>query len=221
MDKEKLIDLLDRQTFAYHEMQPESPEDYTAEYKKGYNEGLKFAIAYIDQLDEPETLSPDWIKDNQLIWASAHGVDYYVPSDKLYGLLMPKLDEPDKVVVPEFVGEWIENCQTKEKTLNRAYSDLDVENVNVIEWLYHEGDRNGKVNLFARAWLAYPNIEVEKEKKYAVKDKYHCFLLMKNFDGEVVNAYGKVVIKGKEQLTEQEIKDYDERYWPFAEEVKS
>lgn len=59
------------------------------------------------------------------------------------------------------------------------------------------------------------NKEELKEKKYEVKDKHGCFILIKNLDGEVINAYGKTVYKQSKQLTEQEIKDYDERYIPF------
>ena len=64
------------------------------------------------------------------------------------------------------------------------------------------------------------NKEELKEKKYEVKDKNDCFLLTKNSEGEVINAYSKVVYKNKGQLTEQEIKDYDERFWPFAVPVE-
>src|SRR5699024_5440008 len=32
----------------------------------------------INQLDEPEVLSSDWIKDNQLMWTNIHGAEYYV-----------------------------------------------------------------------------------------------------------------------------------------------
>ena len=64
------------------------------------------------------------------------------------------------------------------------------------------------------------NKEELKEKKYEVKDKHGCFLLTKNSEGEVINAYSKVVYKNKGQLTEQEIKDYDDRFWPFAVPVE-
>lgn len=72
---------------------------------------LVFAKGVIDQLDEPEVLTPDWIKDNQVLYPGVHGVDYYVPADKLYGKIMPKQElpeTPEKVVVPKWFAEWYE-----------------------------------------------------------------------------------------------------------------
>ena len=58
----------------------------------------------IDQLDEPETLSQEWIEDNKKD-SGVHYIGYYVPIGRLQNLLVPK---QDKVVVPAFVAEWYE-----------------------------------------------------------------------------------------------------------------
>ena len=126
--------------------------------------------------------------------------------------LIDQLDEPEKVVVPAFVAEWIEECKRGLKSLYGALKGPGGDG-KLEDWLFISPNQK----TFARAWLNGFTVE---EKKYTVKDKYHCFLLMKNFDGEVVNAYSKVVYKNKGQLTEQEIKDYDERFMAFAVPVE-
>ena len=59
-------------------------------YSIGLKEAYQHTLLLINQLDEPEVLSSDWIKDNQLMWTSIHGAEYYVPANKLYGKIVPK-----------------------------------------------------------------------------------------------------------------------------------
>src|SRR5699024_2309481 len=59
-------------------------------YDEGYIDGMRDVLYRINQLDEPEVLSSDWIKDNQLMWTSIHGAEYYVPANKLYGKIVAK-----------------------------------------------------------------------------------------------------------------------------------
>ena len=76
--------------------------------------------------------------------------------------------------------------------------------------------------LLAKAWLAYPNIVVEKEQKYIVSDNSSIPLLIKNDSGEVMSYDSQIAYNnsnGTIELTEQEIKDYDERYMAFAKPV--
>jgi hypothetical protein len=78
--------------------------------------------------------------------------------------LVRELDEPQKVVVPQFVAEHIE--WTKEEdfhllgAMNRENFDKKLE-----DWFYTDDN----MELFARAWL--DGYEVEKEKLYWVKLK--------------------------------------------------
>lgn len=68
---------------------------------------------------------------------------------------------------------------------------------------------------------------VKEEPKYYVHDNTH-YLLCKTFDeryGNIINTpelreYGLEKHEYTYELTEKEIKDYDERYWTFSEKVK-
>lgn len=85
-----------------------------------------------------------------------------------------QLDEPQKPVVPQFVGDWIEYCKNTDVTLVRA---LLVEKVDLYNYANQKDSRKLKESLkakekqevFARAWL--DGYEVEKEKRYRVKLK--------------------------------------------------
>ena len=75
---------------------------------------------------------------------------------------LKRLDEPEKVKVPQFVADWIESSKQEKRNLRNALNNggekmrlwfLDQENY----------------NLFARAWL--DGYEVEEEKRYLVKVK--------------------------------------------------
>lgn len=83
--------------------------------------------------------------------------------------LIEQLDEPQKVTIPQFVADWLEQSDWREETLGKQ-SVFDVlDNLkngcyeNVKRWIDENGD------LFARAWL--DGYTVEKEKRYTVKIK--------------------------------------------------
>ncbi|WP_347101955.1 DUF1642 domain-containing protein [Streptococcus parasanguinis] len=87
---------------------------------------------------------------------------------------MKQLDEPQKQVVPQFVGDWIEYCKNTSLTLKQAlmlgevyfYSYANQEDFTKLkEFLKVENNQE----LFARAWL--DGYEVEEEKRYLVKVK--------------------------------------------------
>lgn len=86
---------------------------------------------------------------------------------KAFRNIIRKLHEPQKVVIPKFVAEWIEECKRSgwhlEKTLRRLDDDEEVG-----DWAYDENDDliSEKVDMVARAWL--DGYEVEKEKLYEV-----------------------------------------------------
>ena len=85
---------------------------------------------------------------------------------------LKQLDEPQKVIVPQFVADWIEKCKAiKEFKVSLAYalnSEVWSENNlsdKCIDWLYNANNQE----IFTRAWL--DGYEVEKEKRYTVKIK--------------------------------------------------
>mgnify|MGYP000965141128 CR=1 FL=1 len=81
--------------------------------------------------------------------------------------LVRQLDEPQKVVVPQFVADWIEYCKAREITLAHAlYYPEEAKNKNVYRWLFEESVNQEK---FAQAWIF--GYTVEKEKQYIVKMK--------------------------------------------------
>ena len=75
---------------------------------------------------------------------------------------LKKMDGPQKVTIPQFVADWIEESKNWKSTLYYAL-DHSPEKVNL--WL-NENEAN-RQNTFARAWL--DGYEVEQEKRYLVK----------------------------------------------------
>jgi len=81
--------------------------------------------------------------------------------------LVSRLDETQKVTIPQFVADWIEECEEKEKTLLNSLL-YTPEGVN--SWMGNSDNQE----LFARAWL--DGYEVEEEPKYIVRLKNARFL---------------------------------------------
>lgn len=75
---------------------------------------------------------------------------------------LDQLDEPETVKIPQFVADWIEECETKEKSLLNSLL-YTPEGIN--SWVGNSDNQE----LFARAWL--DGYEVEEEPKYTVKFK--------------------------------------------------
>ena len=74
---------------------------------------------------------------------------------------LKQLDEPQKVVVPQFVADYIDISKFYVRTLHYALENSP-EKVNL--WLC-ENEIN-RQNTFARAWL--DGYEIEKEKRYRI-----------------------------------------------------
>ena len=74
------------------------------------------------------------------------------------------LDEPEKVKVPQFVADWIEEGRKYCKDVSDLF-DFDFTNEEIGNWFLQEKP----FDLVARAWL--DGYEVEKEPKYTVKIK--------------------------------------------------
>ncbi len=155
---------------------------------------LVFAKGVIDQLDEPEVLSLDWIEEHRKSYTMEDSVEI---SD-LQNLLVPKQEE----------------LETKIQELIEAYKQ---------EEDAYSNPENGWISGFIED---LKNL-VEEEQKYYVSardEEYGGFwFLSKNNSGDIsigVNRDWSEVDWDRLKLTEQEIKDYDERYWPFAEEVE-
>lgn len=101
------------------------------------------------------------------------GIRKYVAlSEVMY--LIKQLDEPQKVVIPQYVADWIEYCKEHNFTLLGCLDPVDDFGTSLSEGF--KGDTKKCVkwcrkesNTFALAWLF--GYEAEKEKKYLVKIK--------------------------------------------------
>ena len=133
--------------------------------------------------------------------------------------------EPKKVVIPEYVADWIEWCKKNKVTLLGACTAI-CNNKN-IRSLDASGWAMKNQETFAKAWLY--GYEIEKEKLYTVEIPiansplgYH-YVLRKTTPGEIIiDSFftNNWVNYDYCQLTEEEIKkDYDWA-WKYAEEVK-
>lgn len=139
--------------------------------------------------------------------------------------IISQIHEPQKVVVPKFVAEWIEIHKKSfaEASAIDMYDNLTLDNSNgyyhdVWLWVvYHHYD-------FIRAW--HEGYEVEREKLYTVE------IPDPNADGYSIvlgRKEGKVRIKQvwlttwkmncSNQLTESEIKQDFDWAWEFRKEV--
>ncbi|EAW7227528.1 DUF1642 domain-containing protein [Listeria monocytogenes] len=128
-----------------------------------------------------------------------------------------KEKEPELVVVPRFVADWIEQ---KKANGDHLYIAMDKSwqsmNYKVSGWLE---DREDSYDKFARAWL--DGYEVEKEPLYYVRFINNCsgYLNVRN-DGRRSLSDSVQNDIFKTQFTEAEIKEMDERYWQFAVPVR-
>lgn len=130
-----------------------------------------------------------------------------------------QINQP-KPVVPKFVADWLEFCKNNKISLYDAMTDGNDE---LDEWF--AVDELNRQELFAEAWLAYPNITIEKEKLYNV-NVLGCTLFKMTSDNHVrYKLIGKNETPPESKfdsyefeanLTEKEIKQADEHLWQFA-----
>lgn len=101
------------------------------------------------------------------------GIRKYVALNEVM-YLIKQLDEPQKVVIPQFVAGWIIYCKNTSLSLARALNVSEEDFYNYanqkdhIELLTFLGSMVNQEK-FAKAWLF--GYEVEQEKKYLVKFK--------------------------------------------------
>lgn len=74
---------------------------------------------------------------------------------------LKQLDEPEKVKVPQFVADWIEESKKSCETVTDFFR-YKFSNIEMIKYL----KKKERINLVARAWL--DGYEVEEEKRYEV-----------------------------------------------------
>lgn len=99
---------------------------------------------------------------------------YAFPIVTINGVIedLKQLDEPQKVMIPRFIADWI--VQAKEDGYNIAGAINEAPRGAVDDWLELEN-----VDIFAEAWVN--GYEIEKEKRYTVK--------VKTFLGQYLGRY--------------------------------
>ena len=147
----------------------------------------------IEKIKNIETLSINDTTTNQK-------VDMVIKNQVLD--IISQIDETQKVVVPKFVAEWIEEVKAGEYSLYTAF-DLVDGNDKTFNWLFRGHESNQET--FARAWVD----GYEVEKSYVVTDGNKLYL--KEFDE--LNAV--IIIDDVVGAT-----DYAKRYSDKAEAQK-
>ena len=140
--------------------------------------------------------------------------------------IVSQIEEPQKVVIPKFVAEWIEEARAEEYSLYGAW-EMVKEGSEIFWWLFdgHESNQD----TFNRAWL--DGYEVEQEKLYTVEipnpnNEYSMNVLIRlPSSGKIalvaLHKHNTSYLKNKEyQLTEAEIKQDFDFLWQFAKEVE-
>ncbi|HEW1569017.1 TPA: DUF1642 domain-containing protein [Streptococcus pneumoniae] len=123
-----------------------------------------------------------------------YGEKYYVALDDVLDLVK-QLDEPEKVVVPQFVVGWIEEARKSCKDV-ADFFDFDFTNEEVGKWFMQERP----FDLAARAWL--DGYELEKEKRYRVDVGYRIV----NKNGQALALRNGASIFALPSLAEKAIK---------------
>lgn len=137
------------------------------------------------------------------------------------------LDEPQKPVVPQFVAEWFE--ENKDVLDNAIFGYLvfwEERDISSDLYQWFAKSKNKPIETLVRMKNGY---EVEKEQLYRVimpnpqSKNGNVLVLRRTQQGTItVNKVKKITARLGEgmDLTEEEIKSVDERYWPFAVPVE-
>lgn len=138
-----------------------------------------------------------------------------------------QIHEPQKVVVPKFVAEYIVSCKQSGWHLQKVLSRLD-DDEKVGDWAYDENDDliPEKVDMIARAWL--DGYDIEKERLYTVEipnphsSNYTYLHRSGSIIKLVTTQFENWKVQDYNHFTESEIKQDFEWAWDvgFAEEVK-
>ncbi|HGA0292024.1 TPA: DUF1642 domain-containing protein [Streptococcus agalactiae] len=159
--------------------------------------------------------------DKQSIGKGGVG-DIPVVKTHIVKVLLDQLDKP-KLEVPQMIADVIESF---DEDVNYLHEHMSYQSDEVREWLTHNECE------FYEAWLAYPNITVEKENLYTVEipnpnERQLSFVLMRQLSGNVSikvmhrDNLDLLKIDNNLQLTESEIrKDFDWA-WQFRKDVEN
>lgn len=138
--------------------------------------------------------------------------------------IISQIDESQKVTVPKFVADWYEDHKHDFEyslyDLCFKYTDRKL-NVDLHKWFRDEDNKPFETLVMMHKF----GYEVEHEQQYVVAipdDGRNGFIqLWKSKEGKLLFNFADKIRYGKVHLlTEQEIKQKDERLWQFAKEVE-
>src|SRR5699024_9013828 len=149
------------------------PNSKNQSHFNGSMSAIDKALDFLDQLDEPEVLSSDWISKNveyayfDMLDGSGRlsSATAIIKPEKLQNLLVPKQEVS---MIPNYVAKWISRHHEQfdlYPALKRLENNMSSWE-NVYEW-YRENTRN-----FVNAYLT-GEYEIEQEPKYYAKIKGH------------------------------------------------
>lgn len=152
---------------------------------------------------------------------TAHVIDLDVAQE-----IISQIHKPQKVKIPQFVADWIEEnrCNFKRALLElvkECYELVFDEYTDIHLWLLDK-----EIDSFTILVNAYQfSYEVEQEQLYVVaipdEERGDVIQLWKNAEGKLcLNIESEVRYGRAYKLTEQEIKNRDERLWHFAKLVE-
>ena len=201
------------------------------------SDGITEEYVHVDDLQNllvpnQEVLSQEWITENS-IEGDFRGIQEFwygefIEKEKVQNLLVSKHEKP---VIPKFVADFIEETKKQYRTL--VFAITHIYNKNEIgaspnkeeERIYQWMEAYDNEEVFARAWL--DGFTVEVEQKYYVMNNDNRMMLVRMMDGKTITESDPFMLedmyegeKESHRLTEQEIKDYDPRYWAFAKPVE-
>ena len=124
--------------------------------------------------------------------------------------------EIDRPVVPKFVADWIEQLYgqgfNSDDLLEALFSrNYEVAELRIFEWFTDDKERAVTAILYG--------YEIEQPLYQVIffKEEDRAWTIFLSKEGRFVQTIKQA---NADCLTEQEIKDIDERFWPFAERVE-
>lgn len=140
--------------------------------------------------------------------------------------LVKQQDEPEKVVVPKFVADWLDKHKYSTDIIDLFLSveyATDSDGFIAEKWDYsgefYDWLNNSADVQFTLCDAMRYGYEVEKEQLYYVFDTTTKQYLGVDKVSNEAFWLSSQISGARTPLTEQEIKSIDERYWPFAVKV--
>lgn len=177
---------------------------------------LGLVLLSIDELDEQELTQRQvdkWLDDRDMVAVDTMMAHQTGMQNKMV---------VEKPVIPQFMAYWIE--ENEHLTLMYIGFELfgnRIKDKDVNNWIRNNQEQ------FCRAFLAWPNVEVEKEKKYIIKFAPSVFGT--STYGSIGTQNGKKIMQSvygsqegiivPNQYTRREIEEVGSKYMAFAEEV--